>query len=188
MSGPIAAELHRRELGAGGGGGEQRARAQPPPLCGQPLPGRPAGRAGRPHRLPPRQSCGSRSTGSTCFWASGSFYHHAKIVRKTLIPTILWLLTFYLWKMMYMYLQKVIRRIFFIIIFLLASWRSMTKIAGSGSINQRHGSADPDPHQNVMDPQYCFQGSRSPPSPPSVNCCTGPPSSSPGTSWGSSIS
>ncbi len=33
--------------------------------------------------------------------------------------------------------------------FLLASWRSMTKIAGfgseSGSINQRHGSADPDP-------------------------------------------
>jgi hypothetical protein len=34
----------------------------------------------------------------------------------------------------------------------------MTKIAGSGSepgsgsISQRHGSADPDPHQNVMDP------------------------------------
>jgi hypothetical protein len=31
------------------------------------------------------------------------------------------------------------------------------KIAGSrsesGSINQMHGSADPDPHQNVMDPQ-----------------------------------
>jgi hypothetical protein len=34
--------------------------------------------------------------------------------------------------------------------FLLTSRRSMTKIAGSG---QRHGSADPDPHQNVMDPQ-----------------------------------
>ncbi len=32
---------------------------------------------------------------------SGSFYHHAKKIRKTLIPTILWLfLTFYLWKMM----------------------------------------------------------------------------------------
>jgi hypothetical protein len=35
----------------------------------------------------------------------------------------------------------------------------MMKIAGSGSasgsefISQRHGSADPDPHQNVMDPQ-----------------------------------
>jgi hypothetical protein len=37
----------------------------------------------------------------------------------------------------------------------------MTKIegseSGSGSINQRHGSADPDPDppQNVMDPQHC---------------------------------
>jgi hypothetical protein len=31
----------------------------------------------------------------------------------------------------------------------------MTKIAGSGSISQRQGSADPDPDppQNVMDPQ-----------------------------------
>ena len=30
------------------------------------------------------------------------------------------------------------------------------KIEGSasGSISQRHGSADPDPHQNVMDPQH----------------------------------
>ncbi len=40
----------------------------------------------------------------------------------------------------------------------------MKKIAGfgsataSGTISQRHGSADPDPdsHQNVMDPQHCF--------------------------------
>ncbi len=34
----------------------------------------------------------------------------------------------------------------------------MTKIAGSGSesgsISQRHGSADPDPPQNAMDPQH----------------------------------
>jgi hypothetical protein len=32
----------------------------------------------------------------------------------------------------------------------------MTKIGGSGSetISQRHGSADPDQHQNVMDPQH----------------------------------
>jgi hypothetical protein len=32
------------------------------------------------------------------------------------------------------------------------------KIEGSGSISQRHGSADPDPdpHQNVMDPQHCY--------------------------------
>ncbi len=31
----------------------------------------------------------------------------------------------------------------------------MTKIAGSGSSSQRHGSADPDPPRNVMDPQHC---------------------------------
>ncbi len=34
----------------------------------------------------------------------------------------------------------------------------MTKIAGSGSISQRHGSADPDPHQNVMDPRHWSSG------------------------------
>jgi hypothetical protein len=33
----------------------------------------------------------------------------------------------------------------------------MIKIAGSGSISQRHGSPDPDPHQNVMDPEHCFK-------------------------------
>jgi hypothetical protein len=33
------------------------------------------------------------------------------------------------------------------------------KIEGSGSIIQRHGSPDPDPHQNVMDPQHCPQAS-----------------------------
>jgi hypothetical protein len=34
----------------------------------------------------------------------------------------------------------------------------MTNIAGSGSISQRHGSADPDPdpRQNIMDPQHCL--------------------------------
>jgi hypothetical protein len=41
---------------------------------------------------------------------------------------------------------------------------SVTKTAGfgseSGSISQRHGSTDPDPHQNVMDPQHCFPGKR----------------------------
>ncbi len=30
------------------------------------------------------------------------------------------------------------------------------KKEGSGSISQRHGSADPDPHQNVIDPQHWF--------------------------------
>jgi hypothetical protein len=39
----------------------------------------------------------------------------------------------------------------------------MKKIAGSGSISQRHGSADPDPdpHQHVMDPEHCYQGLKS---------------------------
>jgi hypothetical protein len=60
-----------------------------------------------------------------------------------------------------MYLQKVpvISRKFFVkICFLLASLLSMTKIAGagseSGSSSQRHGSADPDPHQNVINPEH----------------------------------
>ncbi len=43
----------------------------------------------------------------------------------------------------------------------------MTKIAGSGSasgsatvfISQGHGSADPDPHQNVMDQEHCPKAS-----------------------------
>jgi hypothetical protein len=29
-------------------------------------------------------------------------------------------------------------------------------LEGQSSISQRHGSADPDPPQNVMDPQHCF--------------------------------
>jgi hypothetical protein len=54
-----------------------------------------------PHVVGPSGS-GSGSTsqryGSGSGFGSGSFYHHAKIVRKTLIPTILWLfLTFSLW-------------------------------------------------------------------------------------------
>jgi hypothetical protein len=35
----------------------------------------------------------------------------------------------------------------------------MMKIEGSGSISQRHGfeDTDPEPHQNVMDPQHCIK-------------------------------
>jgi hypothetical protein len=28
--------------------------------------------------------------------------------------------------------------------------------SGSGSVSQRHGSANPDPYQNVSDPQHCI--------------------------------
>jgi hypothetical protein len=47
--------------------------------------------------------------------------------------------------------------------FLLASWRSLTKRAGSssGSVSHKYVSEDPDPHpdpyQNVMDPEHCSQ-------------------------------
>ncbi len=34
-------------------------------------------------------------------------------------------------------------------------------IDGFGSISQRHGSADPDPHQNITDPQHCIQAASS---------------------------
>jgi hypothetical protein len=47
-----------------------------------------------------------------------------------------------------------------IVFSLLASLRSMTKLAGSGArsgcISKRHGSPDPDPYQNVTDPQHCL--------------------------------
>jgi hypothetical protein len=54
-----------------------------------------------------------------------------------------------------MYLQKVISRKTFKI--LVSCWRfegrvPVTKTAGS--VSQRYGSADPDPYQNVTDPQH----------------------------------
>ncbi len=118
---------------------------------------------------------GSGSVGSISQrYGSGSesFDQQAKIVRKTLIPTALWLLFDFLSCKNYVNVpSKSNHQKNFLtkISFLLASWRSMTKIAGSGSasgsgfesgsISQRHGSAypdpDPDPHQNVMDPLHC---------------------------------
>jgi hypothetical protein len=61
-----------------------------------------------------RYGYGSGS-GSGSRSGSGSFYHQAKKVRKTLIPTAFWLLFDFLsLKMMYMYLYKVIsKKLFF---------------------------------------------------------------------------
>jgi hypothetical protein len=79
---------------------------------------------------------------------SGSFHHQAKIVRKTLILTVLWLLSLKndVNGPSKSYKQKNVEKIF-----LLTSWRSLTKIAGSisqrvwirGSISNPsfHGSA-----------------------------------------------
>ena len=41
--------------------------------------------------------------------------------------------------------------------------------SGSGSISQRHGSADLNPHQNVMDPQHWYPGQ-----PNNANPCGSP--------------
>jgi hypothetical protein len=71
---------------------------------------------------------------------SGPFYLQAKIVRKTLIP--LWLLLYILSLKNYVNVPSkstVMSRNFFKvkISLLLAPWRSITKIAGSGSISPR---------------------------------------------------
>jgi hypothetical protein len=44
---------------------------------------------------------------------------------------------------------------------LFASLNSLKRGVGSGSFIQRYGSGDPDPdpHQNVTDPQHCFDNS-----------------------------
>jgi hypothetical protein len=43
-------------------------------------------------------------------------------------------------------------------IIFLTSLKSLKKGVGSGFISQRYGSGDPDPHQNVTDPQHWFLG------------------------------
>ncbi len=129
------------------------------------------------------QCCGSGSesgSGSTCFWASRIRIHQSEVwirIRRWIRIRILLSscknskknLDSYYFVTLFDFLslkndvnvpsksnkqKKLCKKISF----LLASWRSMTKIAGSGSTNQRHGSADPDPDppQNVMDPQHWF--------------------------------
>ncbi len=91
-------------------------------------------------------------------YRSGSFYHQAKVVRKTLTPTVLWLLFDFLsLKDDVNGASKSNRQNKNN--FLLLSWRSLTKRAGfgsgcgsefeCGSVSQRYGSAvpDPDPYQ-----------------------------------------
>jgi hypothetical protein len=68
-------------------------------------------------------------------------------------------MTFYLWKMMKMHLQKVISKKFIFCWCLKGHWRKLQdpkSASASGSISPMYGSADPDPdpHQNFMDPQH----------------------------------
>ncbi len=64
----------------------------------------------------------------------GSIYHQAKIVRKPLIPTVLWLLYGFL------------------------CLKKDVAVAGAVSISHRHGFADPDPepYKNVTDSQHWY--------------------------------
>ncbi len=103
---------------------------------------------------------GSVSTRYGSESGSGSFYHQPKVVSKILIPTVLWLLYDFLFSKNDVNVaskskkQKNIENFFW-----LPSWRSLMKIAGSGvgSVCQRYGSEDPDPNQNVTDPQHWLQ-------------------------------
>ncbi len=118
---------------------------------------------------PPGSGSGSISQryGSGSGFGSGSLHHYAKILRKTLISIVLWHLFDFLSLKNYVHVpskSNMQKNVMEKISFLLVSWRSMMKIAGSGSrsgsgsesgsISQSHGSADPDPQQNVKDPQH----------------------------------
>ncbi len=93
---------------------------------------------------------GSGSTTQSYESGSGSFYHQAKIVRKTLIPSVLWLLLDFLSLKNYVNVlsksnkqKNFFKNLFYV---------GVLKVNDENS--QRHRSADPDPHQNVMDPQH----------------------------------
>ncbi len=98
--------------------------------------------------------CSSSGSGSSS--RSWSFCHQAKIIRSYYFHTSFGRFIFEKWCKCTFKKQK----FFFWISFLLASWRSMTKIArsgsASGSISQKHGAVDPDPdpHQNVIDLEH----------------------------------
>ncbi len=106
-----------------------------------------------------RQCCGSGSeSGSTCFWASWIRIriNQSEIwIRIRILLTSFWLFIFK--NDVHVPSKSNKQNPFFLNKFFVGILgRSMTKMAGSGSgsISQRHGSVDPDPPQNVMDPQH----------------------------------
>jgi hypothetical protein len=111
---------------------------------------------------PPGSGSGSINTR----YGSGSFCRQAKIVRKPLIPTVLLILLDVLSfeiDVNVPFIKSIgnkQKNCFKKIIFFVSNERSTIKIAGSGSISQRHGSPDPDANQAVIDPQNCFLGSK----------------------------
>ncbi len=95
---------------------------------------------------------GSGSVGSIFFGppgsGSGSCYHQAKIVRKTLIPTVLWNLFDFLSLKNDGNVPSKSNKLKNILI---------KKISFFGNLKV---IPDRDPHQNVMDPQHCWQRRR----------------------------
>jgi hypothetical protein len=99
---------------------------------------------------------------------SGSFYHQAKKIRKTLIPTVLLILFDFLSLKNYVNVhsksnkqKKKYFNLFFVGLLKVndetENRRIWIRIQDPDPNSQRHGSADPDPHQNVMDPQHCHK-------------------------------
>jgi hypothetical protein len=83
----------------------------------------------------------------------------SKNSKKTLIPTVCEFFWTFLSLKYYVNVPSKSRKTFFLLIFVLKVNDKRTGSeykSGSGSISQRHGSADPDPHQNFMDPEHCF--------------------------------
>jgi hypothetical protein len=92
----------------------------------------------------------------------GSFHHQAIKVRKTSISTFFWLLPFYQTDVN---VPSKSKKLLFVDILKL-----LPKRAGSGSVTLLYGSADPDPYQNVSDPQHWSpEFSPTPPFSPSAN-------------------
>ncbi len=104
-------------------------------------------------------SPGSRSGSVSQRYGSGSFCHQAKIIRKTLIPTVLWLLyDFLTYKNDENVPSKINtkqKKIFFVGVLKVKDGNSRIRCR-NGSIGQRHESVDTDtdPYQNVTDPQH----------------------------------
>ncbi len=88
---------------------------------------------------------------------SGSFYQQEEKLRKTLISTVLWLLNLLSLKTdvnVPLVSTVISKKTWGKSYFLLATWKSLKRSAGSGSVIQWYGSAYPDPYQNVTDPEH----------------------------------
>ncbi len=93
---------------------------------------------------------------------AGSFYHQTKIIRKTLIPTVLLLLFYFVSLKNDVYvpsksnkLENFNKKKFFVGLLKVndENWRIRIRIQIHYSDAWISGF-DPDPHQNVMDPQH----------------------------------